>query len=215
MPSCGCFLISPTWALTAAHCGVINDQFWVALGGTNVYKMRYWGLANKHIPHENFTYNDASRLNDIALLRIPNVELGADIQVAKFAPDNMALPDGAAVVVSGFGKTNPADLFSSEKLLLVDMKVMSHDECAEAYANHDLMIEPSQLCATWSTSINQGICYGDAGGPLAIKQEGQSDVVVGLVSFGRGLCNTMTFPNVFTRIGFYRDWIDQTIADNP
>ena len=57
------------------------------------------------------------------------------------------------------------------------------------------------------------VCFqGDSGGPLVCQKAG-AWTLVGVVSFGREGCNTMT-PVVFARVTALRAWIDQTIATN-
>ena len=48
---------------------------------------------------------------------------------------------------------------------------------------------------------------GDSGGPIVCKK----GIIAGIIVRGSIPCNNPKFPQVFTNIGFYRNWIDKTI----
>jgi secreted trypsin-like serine protease len=54
---------------------------------------------------------------------------------------------------------------------------------------------------------------GDSGGPLVLEKNGLYNQI-GLVSWGIG-CGESDFPGVYTRISFYRNWIDGNKALDP
>ena len=55
---------------------------------------------------------------------------------------------------------------------------------------------------------------GDAGGALALKDATTgSFTAIGLTSWGIGCA--AEHPGVYTRVGFYNDWITEKMAKNP
>jgi secreted trypsin-like serine protease len=72
-------------------------------------------------------------------------------------------------------------------------------------------IADDQICAS------VGVCSGDSGGPLIRKSKSnnnnEDDVLVGIVSWTRGGCDDLAFPDVFTSISYHYDWIVKTACD--
>uniref|UniRef100_A0A8W7Q084 Peptidase S1 domain-containing protein n=2 Tax=gambiae species complex TaxID=44542 RepID=A0A8W7Q084_ANOCL len=56
--------------------------------------------------------------------------------------------------------------------------------------------------------------HGDSGGPLQCRISKRGPwVLVGITSFGSG-CAFKNYPDVYTKISFYRQWIVDTIQNN-
>ena len=51
----------------------------------------------------------------------------------------------------------------------------------------------------------KGGCFEDSGGPGIADSK-----VVGIISYGMG-CVTMYYPEVFTRVGHFVDWIQENM----
>lgn len=60
-----------------------------------------------------------------------------------------------------------------------------------------------------------GTCVGDSGGGLQCKMNKNSPeyILVGITSFGSG-CAKTGYPDVFTNVAYYRNWIDDIIRSN-
>ena len=67
------------------------------------------------------------------------------------------------------------------------------------------------ICAD-AEEPGKSTCFGDSGGPLAVKGEDGKYSLIGIVSFGdvdeEGTCSTVGWPNVFTRVTAFIQWIE-------
>lgn len=60
------------------------------------------------------------------------------------------------------------------------------------------------ICA-FTGAVHHGMCKGDSGGPLVAD-----NTLIGIVSFGRPCARG--YPDGFTRVSTYKQWIDKNIA---
>ncbi|CAH1640525.1 unnamed protein product [Spodoptera littoralis] len=74
-------------------------------------------------------------------------------------------------------------------------------ECQEIYSRE--FVTRHNFCAGFF-SKGGGACNRDAGGPGVA-----SGILVGVVSFGSPSCGAPDAPTVFTKLGYYNDWIEQ------
>ncbi|KAJ8302452.1 hypothetical protein KUTeg_018848, partial [Tegillarca granosa] len=90
------------------------------------------------------------------------------------------------------------------------------------YLQHmQITITPVEQCnASWSGVISdsnicvgsgqEGACQGDSGGPLVCKR-GDFYILAGATSWGTRSCQELGYPNVYTRVTSYLDWIHSYI----
>ena len=90
----------------------------------------------------------------------------------------------------------------------VKVPVQPLEKCAQQYSKL-VRITEKQICAG-GVDIRDS-CSGDSGGPLQrLAQTSQGDfnyVQFGIVSFGPITCGLKERPGVYTRVGYYMDWI--------
>ena len=65
------------------------------------------------------------------------------------------------------------------------------------------------MCVETQLSVSPGACYGDSGGPITLLD---SNIQVGIVSFGSWKCYDHRFPNGFTRVSEVADWVKETVC---
>ncbi|XP_057642474.1 mast cell protease 4-like [Chionomys nivalis] len=195
--SCGGFLISEEFVMTAAHCK--GREITVTLGAHDVSKTEPTQQkikVKKQIVHPQYSFY--SNLHDIMLLKLQ--------RKAKLTPavDTIALPSlpdfiipGKMCRAAGWGQTGVTEP-TSERLMEVKLRIMAKEAC-KSYKkfNYDL-----QVCVG-SPRKTRSAYRGDSGGPLLC-----AGVAHGIVSYGRLDAKP---PAVFTRISTYVPWINTVI----
>ncbi|XP_055630032.1 brachyurin-like [Toxorhynchites rutilus septentrionalis] len=212
---CGGSIVSTTFVLTAAHCleGGIDATVIV---GTNTVSIPSDDRAVEidvtfHDMLVHPKYDPIDVLNDIAIVRLTKALTFSDtIQPVKLPSRQEALSDLVNVdtTVSGWGALGEDDYAEIEDNLKLDLHflvkpVISYEKCNIAYEH---MIRDFQLCVSGEDGRNA--CQGDSGGPLTANLNGMT-TLIGIVSYGSSDGCEHGSPVVYTRVGYYLDWIAQ------
>uniref|UniRef100_A0A1W7R8K6 CLIP domain-containing serine protease n=1 Tax=Aedes albopictus TaxID=7160 RepID=A0A1W7R8K6_AEDAL len=219
--SCGGTLIKERYVVTAAHC-VDNMRFRklidVRLGEWDLNTMLDCSETRcfaefqddypveKVIVHENYSLNDLSKANDIALIKLSKIvertELVAPICVPTPEMDDSIDVGGSSFNVAGWGTTKTG--FASRRKMKVTLPGQTIETCNQAFASSNVTFTETQLCAG---GVNgKDTCKGDSGGPLMMIMNNRWHLV-GIVSLGTTPCGTQKMPAVYTRFGKYLDWV--------
>lgn len=195
---CGGSIISAERVLTAAHCTVKYPAHLMAIraGSTLHSSGGYIRNVKRFVRHPNYSNFD----HDIAILYL-NVTLDTNLPTISI----IALPErkisaavGSKSQVVGWGAIcESCDI--SATLRYVMIPIISNDDCRKAYKGS---IRAGMLCAA-HPNASKDACQGDSGGPLTYD-----NVLEGIVSWGSG-CARRNYPGVYTRVAYYRDWIDE------
>jgi len=116
--------------------------------------------------------------------------------------------------VSGWGSGRQGGDFRNT-LRKVNVPIMSNERCQPAIRNalkeagkiglsKKLTLHESEICAGGNS---EDACDGDGGAPLVCEGASGRWYVVGLVAWGEG-CGKPGVPGVYTRISYFRDFIN-------
>lgn len=205
---CGGSIISRYHVLTAAHCTHRISS--AALGIRAGSSLSHYGgvlvSVNRIFQHPSYT-NQANDY-DITVLKLSlPLTYGKTIKPIEL-PDYMeTIQAGIRTWVTGWGDNKESGGSRPTQLHYTTVPIVDNRVCANAFARQT-QITSSMICAGYYKIGGRDACQGDSGGPLVANNK-----LYGIVSFGVG-CARPSYPGVYTRVSFFRKWIDDIIEQN-
>ncbi|KAL0812170.1 hypothetical protein ABMA28_009547 [Loxostege sticticalis] len=154
-------------------------------------------------------YNPKNLWNNVCLLRLRrHIRFKRRVKsVKKISFDTHAsnLPmntDG--ITIAGWGAKSASGVVHNpweNALTFAVLDVYPLQECQEIYSRE--YVTHKHFCAGFF-SKGGGACNHDVGGPGI-----SHGVLMGVISFGSPVCGTPDAPTVFTKLGYYTDWIEE------
>ncbi|KAI0566611.1 serine protease P128 [Gracilaria domingensis] len=219
---CSGSLIGYPYALTAAHCGVVEgDQVRV---GARLLRSGYKATAAEVVIHPDF--DPSSLVNDLAIVRLEGLESEKVLRQngvrAARVNRNSSFPEEDFVgIVSAHGSVETDGQGVSTELRTTRHTIYGMDKCRDEITQGDLGKEKSYICA--GDGERSTTCVGDSGAGLwryRVRQRKDGKVrkfyeVFGVVSFGEvtdeSLCPRGP-PSVFQRTSANFKWIQTVVG---
>merc|ERR1712079_104572 len=153
-------------------------------------------------------YNPYSITNDIIILKLKGNLVFSQkkvhdvfLPIEKTWGKDKILED---CMISGWGRTIRHKSSRIPKILQwASVPTIANCNSVSKYTN---LIE-SQICAGDLNNGKTDACTGDSGGPLVCKSGFSGYVMTGVVSYGPRICGTPDYPGIYTRVGYFLDWI--------
>ncbi|XP_013397940.1 chymotrypsin-like elastase family member 2A [Lingula anatina] len=160
----------------------------------------------KIIAHPNYK-SYGTYANDIALMKLATpIEVSRTMQPACVATPGQVFLGNGDCWITGWGDTKSN--VSNEVLREFNTIIRTYAECKEGWGSY--VLEDTHICIGDGSA---GSCQGDSGGPLVCKVHGVW-VLAGVTSWGYSGCRELGFPNVYTRVSEYANWLRDTINSN-
>jgi len=194
--SCGGSILDETTILCAAHCvdGVSAAQLTV-VAGTNT--LNAGGDSHKVSSismHKD--YDSWNIQNDISILKLATPLDLSNPKIGVVGLPSSNIGGGENVILSGWGRTSyPGNI--PNDLQWINLRTITVDECKSLQTGSEII--DSEVCTL--TQSGEGACHGDSGGPLVDTNGNQ----IGIVSWGTPCARG--YPDVFTRVYSFLDWI--------
>lgn len=190
--SCGATLVDPLWAVTAAHCvDPTSATAQVRIGSSR------WNSGGEVIKVVR-QIELPGRKYDLGLIKLARPARQTPMTIGRVpAP-------GSQVRMIGWGLTSPDTATSPVDLHEVDTTIVPHFECKA--------VAPGDLCIDDPGNPGTSACYGDSGGPLAVKQAGRWQLIGATSGYGGSNGRTCKGSSIYTNVPLHRAWIEKTIG---
>ncbi|XP_055702940.1 chymotrypsin-2-like [Phlebotomus papatasi] len=198
---CGGSIINKRYVVTAAHCveRFQASRLQVLAGTSTLSSGGETHKVQKFLMHPDYQQLYTS---DIALMKIDPPFDFSNPNLATVSYSDEYIEGGEESILTGWGNIFPIRPgHIPNDLKEVHLMTLSHSSCSNF---HNL--SSTEIC---TTRVFGGACGGDSGGPLVRKRD---KALIGVVSYGLVVCGT-GYPDVFTRVSSFNNWINENTAD--
>ena len=198
---CGGSLIADKTVLTAAHCvRDLGSPISVVLGKsdrTQISEQDKKAVKAIYV-HEN--YKSFNKGYDLALIYLEDSVSNSTIDVA-------AAEDATDFKMYGFGKSSNFANLLFNNIQSLDLKKLDTNACSRKHSQNGVRLEEGSFNCFAGMNDGQDVCGGDSGSAVVAGKDG-SKFLHSVVSFGAAICTDKDSPTVFTKLSFFKDWVE-------
>uniref|UniRef100_A0A7N5ZVR2 Peptidase S1 domain-containing protein n=1 Tax=Anabas testudineus TaxID=64144 RepID=A0A7N5ZVR2_ANATE len=214
-------LISDRWILTAGRNLFVNKSRQHIQGKNPIVPKVYLGISQraeadevaveKVVLHPGFQ-NQSDWDNDLALIKLKKPVVMSDKVTPIPLPERgQDLPNtvGGLGVIAGWGWG--ILLTPAKSLKYLKLSLANHSHCKAEYEHISFTpaVDDNMFC-TENTAYEENVCFGDAGGALAVTDADTGDIyAAGILSYDKA-CNRYKHA-VYMKISSYLPWIHSVI----
>ena len=214
---CGMTILNEHWAVSVGHCwrdwNAKPADYQVVFGITNRKNVP----ADHRIPIEKVILHpgfkkETGNLNDISLIKVKGNLIRKGQSAAVKLPEKNESFVGKTAIASGWG----SDIGGGGKLdqlMMLEMPILPNEKCEKIYGTKPGMgfNKDMHVCAGHLEG-GSGSCGAaeDSGSPLVVRED-NGFKSVGITSWGPSPCGLPNHPNVYTRVSYFLDWINETM----
>ncbi|XP_065216082.1 serine protease Hayan-like isoform X4 [Planococcus citri] len=229
---CDGALISEKFVMSSAHCSesALGPPQWVLL------KDVVFGLLEGYMPkskvysivkiHVHSNYKSSSFHHDISLIELnTTVTFSPYLRPACLHTPTSDIPRDRNAVITGWERTGIAEQ-TSNTLLVAGVEIVDHHECEASFNGNATKLtrvydSSTMICGrdayagqSWDCrSFEESHIKADSGGVLQIplRDEICQWNIIGIASFGTGICQHNKYPGMYTKVSHYVDWIQSVV----